>query len=124
MYSKKTVDIFRNPRFVGEIRNADAAGKVGNPACGDEMQIFLKIKDGRIKDIKFQTFGCIAAIASTETVCRLAKGKTLEEAAKITKRDVANALGGLPAIKMHCSMLGIDALKKAIENYRKAANGN
>jgi nitrogen fixation NifU-like protein len=119
MYSKKTIEIFRKPKFAGEVCKADASGTVGNPACGDEMHISIKVKGDKIQDIKFRTFGCIAAIASSETVCKLAKGKTLDEALKITKDDVANALGGLPPIKMHCSMLGIEALKKAIDEYRK-----
>ena len=119
MYSKKTIDHFKKPKFAGEMKNADAVGQVGNVKCGDVMKIFLKVKDDVIKDIKFQTYGCIAAIASTDVICELAKGKTLEEAEKITYKDITNALGDLPMIKIHCSVLGTQALKKAIENYRK-----
>ena len=119
MYSKKTIDHFKKPKFAGEIKNADAVGQVGNIKCGDVMKIFLKVKDGVIKDIKFQTYGCIAAIASTDVICELAKGKTLEEAEKITYKDILKELGDLPMIKYHCSVLGTQALKKAIENYKK-----
>ena len=117
-YAKKVVDLFRNPRNMGEMKNPDAVGEVGNPHCGDVMKIYLKIdKNNRIKDIKFQTFGCIAAIATSSMITEIAKGKTLEQAKKITNKDVAKDLGGLPPLKMHCSNLAADALHKAIENY-------
>lgn len=108
-----------NPRNVGVIEDADAIGEVGNPRCGDIMRMYLKIKDNVIEDIKFQTFGCGAAVATSSMVTELVKGKTLEEALKVTKMDVADALGGLPPIKMHCSNLAEEAIKLAIENYRK-----
>jgi nitrogen fixation NifU-like protein len=108
-----------NPRNVGVIEDADAIGEVGNPRCGDIMRMYLKIKDNVIEDIKFQTFGCGAAVATSSMVTELVKGKTLEEALKVTKMDVADALGGLPPIKMHCSNLAEEAIKLAIEDYRK-----
>ncbi len=119
IYSKKVLELFRNPKNLGEIKNPDAVGIVGNPACGDVMKIYLKIKDNKIKDIKFQTMGCAAAIATSSMITELAKGKTLEEAKKISNKDVADVLGGLPPIKMHCSNLAADALRKAIENWKK-----
>lgn len=118
-YSKKVIELFQNPKNMGEMKAPDAVGEVGNPACGDIMRISLKIKDNKIKDIKFQTMGCIAAIATSSMITELAKGKTLEQAKKITNKDVAKSLGNLPPIKMHCSNLAADALKKAIENYEK-----
>ena len=108
---------FQNPKNVGEIKNADGVGKIGNPVCGDVMVVYIKIKDNKIKDIKFKTFGCAAAIATSSMITQLAKGKTLEEAKKITNSAVADELKGLPPIKMHCSNLAADALKKAIEDY-------
>jgi len=119
MYSKKVIEHFRNPRNMGEIKNADGVGTVGNPVCGDLMTIYIKVKNNRITDIKFKTFGCAAAIATSSMITELAKGKTLEEAEKITRDDVANELEGLPPIKMHCSNLAADALKAAIKDYRK-----
>ncbi len=118
MYSAKVMDHFTNPRNVGEIPDADGVGTEGNPTCGDVMQIFIKVKDGIIIDAKFKTFGCGAAIAVSSMVTEMIKGKTLEEALAISKEAVANELGGLPAQKMHCSNLGADALKKAIEDYK------
>ena len=118
IYTDKVMDHFQNPRNVGEIKNADGVGEVGNPVCGDIMKIFIKVKDKKIADIKFQTFGCGAAIATSSMITELVKGKTLEEAEKISNQTVAKALDGLPPIKMHCSNLAADALKKAIENYR------
>lgn len=118
MYSEKVLDHFRNPRNVGEIKDADGVGSVGNPVCGDVMSIYIKIKDDKIEDIKFKTFGCGAAIATTSMTTELAKGKTLDEAMTITRQDVADELGGLPPVKMHCSNLAADALHEAIENYR------
>ncbi len=118
MYSEKVLDHFRNPRNVGEIEDADGVGSVGNPVCGDMMSIYIKVKDDKIEDIKFRTFGCGAAIATTSMTTELAKGKTLDEAMTITRKDVADELGGLPPVKMHCSNLAADALHEAIENYR------
>ena len=117
-YNEKVKDHFFNPRNVGEIKDADGVGTVGNPQCGDIMTIYIKVKDERIEDIKFKTFGCAAAIASTSIATEMVKGKTLNEAEKLTRENVANELGGLPAIKMHCSNLAADAIKKAIEDYR------
>ncbi|MCD6468340.1 MAG: Fe-S cluster assembly scaffold protein NifU [Thermoplasmata archaeon] len=119
MYSKKVIEHFRNPRNMGEIKNADGVGTVGNPVCGDTMTLYIKVKNNRITDIKFKTFGCAAAIATSSMITELAKGKNLEEAEKITRDDVANELEGLPPIKMHCSNLAADALKAAIEDYKK-----
>jgi len=123
MYSKKVIEHFRNPRNMGEIKNADGVGTVGNPVCGDTMTLYIKVKNNRITDIKFKTFGCAAAIATSSMITELAKGKILEEAEKITRDDVANELEGLPPIKMHCSNLAADALKAAIEDYRKKKRG-
>jgi nitrogen fixation protein NifU and related proteins len=116
-YTKKVMEHFRDPKNMGELPNADAVGQVGNPNCGDIMKVSIKVKDNKIEDIGFQTMGCIAAIATSSMVTELAKGKTLEEAKKITNKDVANSLGSLPPIKMHCSNLAADALRKAIKNY-------
>jgi len=118
MYSEKVMDLFRNPHNMGKIENADGVGKVGNPVCGDVMYIYIKVKGDKIADIKFETFGCAAAIATSSMITDLAKGKTLDEALKITRGDVADALEGLPPIKMHCSNLAADGLKAAIEDYR------
>ena len=117
MYSEKVLDHFKNPHNQGQIPDADAMGEVGNPTCGDIMKLYLKIKDNIIKDIKFETLGCGAAIASTSMLTDLVKGKKIKDALKITKQDVADALGGLPQPKVHCSILAVDALKKAVENY-------
>ncbi len=119
MYSEKVLDHFRNPRNVGEIEDADGVGTVGNPVCGDMMSIYIKVKDDRIDDVKFKTFGCGAAIATTSMTTELAKGKTLVEAMEITRQDVADELGGLPPVKMHCSNLAADALHEAVKDYRK-----
>jgi len=116
-YSEKVKDHFRNPRNVGTIKDADATGRVGNPVCGDMMEIQIKVEDNIIKDIKFKTFGCASAIATSSMVTELAKGKTLEEALEITRQDVADELEGLPPIKMHCSNLAADALHAAINDY-------
>lgn len=117
MYNEVVMDHFKNPRNVGEIKGADGIGEVGNPLCGDMMTIYLKIKDERIDDIKFKTFGCGSAIAVSSMLTELAKGKTLEEAKKISNKDVAEALQGLPKNKLHCSNLGADALHMAIQDY-------
>jgi nitrogen fixation NifU-like protein len=119
MYSDKVLDHFRNPRNVGELEDADGVGTVGNPVCGDVMTIYIKVEEDRISDISFKTFGCGAAIATTSMTTELAKGKTLDEALKITREQVAEELGGLPPVKMHCSNLAADALHEAINDYRK-----
>ena len=118
-YNKKVLDHFQNPRNMGEMQNPDAEATVGNIQCGDVMKIMLKIKDNKIKDVKFQTMGCAAAIATSSMLTEIAKGKTIDEAKKITNADIVIALGELPPIKVHCSNLGADALKKAIENWEK-----
>jgi nitrogen fixation NifU-like protein len=123
MYSKTVMEHFRNPRNVGVIEDADGVGEVGNPLCGDMMTIYLKITDERIADIKFQTFGCGSAIAVSSMLTEMAKGKPLAEAKLITNRDVAAALEGLPKNKLHCSNLGADALKLAIQNYEDRQAG-
>ena len=123
MYSKAVMDHFRNPRNVGVIEDSDGVGEVGNPICGDMMTIYLKVEDDRIKDIKFQTFGCGSAIAVSSMLTEMAQGKSLEEAKKITNKDVAKALEGLPKNKMHCSNLGADALQLAIKDYEDKKAG-
>ncbi len=117
MYSEKVMDHFTNPRNVGEIADADGVGQVGNPVCGDIMKIYIKVKNNIIEDIKFKTFGCGAAIATSSMVTELVKGKTLEEAMQVSNKQVAEALGGLPPQKMHCSNLAADALHAAIQDY-------
>ncbi|MBI4332243.1 MAG: Fe-S cluster assembly scaffold protein NifU [Chloroflexi bacterium] len=117
MYSDKVMDHFMKPRNVGEIENADGVGEVGNPVCGDMMTFYVKVEDNRLKDIKFKTFGCGAAIAVSSMVSEMAKGKTLDEAMSITNQSVAEELGGLPKNKLHCSNLGADALHNAIQDY-------
>jgi len=119
MYSEKVMEHFKNPRNMGEIPDADGIGTVGNPVCGDMMTIYIKVKDKRIADVKFKTFGCGAAIATSSMITELAKGMTLKEAVEITRRNVADALDGLPPVKMHCSNLAADALHAAIEDYYK-----
>jgi nitrogen fixation NifU-like protein len=116
-YGEKVMEHFKNPRNVGEIQDADGIGKVGNPVCGDIMNLYIKVKDGVIADAKFKTFGCGAAIATSSMVTELIKGKTVEQALMISNRAVAEALGGLPPIKMHCSVLAEEALKAAITDY-------
>jgi nitrogen fixation NifU-like protein len=118
-YSEKVMEHFMNPRNVGEIPDADGVGNVGNPVCGDMMTFYIKVADGRLSDVKFKTFGCGAAIAVSSMVSEMAKGKTLAEAKRITNRQVADELEGLPANKMHCSNLGADALRAAIEDYEE-----
>ncbi|MGI6422995.1 MAG: Fe-S cluster assembly scaffold protein NifU [Syntrophomonadaceae bacterium] len=117
MYSQKVMDHFMNPRNVGALDAADGVGEVGNPVCGDIMHIEIQVKDNIIEDIKFKTFGCAAAIATSSMVTEMVKGKTLEEAERITNRTVADALDGLPPVKMHCSNLAADALHQAIKDY-------
>jgi nitrogen fixation NifU-like protein len=119
VYSEQVMDHFRNPRNVGAVENADGVGKVGNPVCGDIMELTIKVKDGRIEDAKFRTFGCGAAIATSSMVTELVKGRTIDEALEISNKAVVEALGGLPPVKMHCSVLAEQALKSAIEDYRK-----
>ncbi len=118
-YSEKVMQHFMNPQNVGDIKDADGIGEVGNPVCGDMMTFYIKVKDNKLEDVKFKTFGCGAAIAVSSMVSQIAKGKTLEEALKITNKDVAEELGGLPKNKMHCSNLGADALHAAIKDYMK-----
>jgi nitrogen fixation NifU-like protein len=117
MYTEKVMDHFSNPRNIGEIENADGVGEVGNPVCGDMMSFYINVEDDKIADIKFKTFGCVAAIAVSSMVTEMAMGKTLDEAKKITKKSVAESLDGLPKEKLHCSNLGADALAKAIEDF-------
>ena len=117
MYTEKVMEHFSNPRNIGEIENANGVGEVGNPVCGDMMSFYIKVENDKIADIKFKTFGCVAAIAVSSMVSEMAMGKTLDEAKKITKKSVAESLDGLPKEKMHCSNLGADALAKAIEDY-------
>jgi len=118
-YSEKVMEHFMHPRNVGQIENPDGVGHVGNPICGDIMELYIKVKENVIVDAKFKTFGCGAAIATSSMVTELVKGKTIEEALKISNKTVAEALEGLPPVKMHCSMLAEDALKSAIEDYLK-----
>ena len=117
LYSEKVMDHFRNPRNVGVIENADGVGEVGNPVCGDIMKIYLKIENDRIADVKFETFGCGSAIASSSMATELIKGKPIEEALQLSNKAVAEALDGLPPVKMHCSVLAEEAIKKAVQDY-------
>ena len=119
LYSDKVMDHFKNPRNIGKPKKYDAVGQVGNPICGDVMHIYIKVDDNKISDIGFETMGCAAAIATSSMVTELAKGKTLEEAAKITRDEVAENLQGLPPVKMHCSNLAADGIRDAIKNYRE-----
>lgn len=123
LYSEKVMEHFRNPRNVGDMENPDGVGHVGNPTCGDIMELYLKISDNTIVDAKFKTFGCGAAIATSSMVTEMVKGKSIEEALKISNRAVAEALDGLPAIKMHCSVLAEEALKAAIDDYFAKSKG-
>lgn len=123
MYSEKVMEHFKHPKHLRKMENPDAVGIVGNPVCGDMMYVYIRVgkKDGReiIKDISVQTFGCVAAISTSDVVCDLAKGRTLEEAKKISKDEIIKELGSLPSVKVHCSVLAQDGLKKAIEDYEK-----
>jgi len=119
MYSEKVLEHFKNPKNVGEMKDADGMGTVGNPVCGDMMSMYIKVKDEKIEEVSFKTFGCGAAIATSSMTTELAKGKTLDEAMNISRQDVAEALDGLPPVKMHCSNLAADALHEAIKNYRE-----
>jgi len=123
MYSEKVMDHFSNPRNVGTIEHADGVGEVGNPTCGDMMAFNIKVEDNRLTDVKFKTFGCVAAIAVSSMVSDMAKGKTLDEAKAITKKAVADSLDGLPKEKMHCSNLGAKALAEAIKDYEESKLG-
>jgi nitrogen fixation NifU-like protein len=118
VYNEKVMERFMNPRNVGEIENPDGVGEIGNPVCGDMMVFYIKVKDNRLEDVKFKTFGCGAAIAVSSMVSEMARGETLEEALKITPQSVADELGGLPKNKFHCSNLGAQALNKAIQDYK------
>jgi nitrogen fixation NifU-like protein len=119
MYSEKVIEHFKNPHNVGKIDDADGTGVVGNRACGDVMKLYIKVEDNKIVDIKFETMGCAAAIATSSIITDLAKGKTVEEALKITKDNIVEELEGLPSIKVHCSLLAIDALHAAIKDYKE-----
>lgn len=123
MYNEKVMDHFHNPRNVGELAHPDGVGEVGNPTCGDIMRIEIEVSEDRIVDIRFKTFGCGAAIATSSMVTEMVKGKTLDEALAISNRAVADELGGLPPLKMHCSNLAADALHRAIEDYRQRQGG-
>jgi nitrogen fixation NifU-like protein len=117
MYSDKVIEHFQNPRNVGDITDSDGVGKVGSPVCGDMMEVYIKVKDGRLEDVKYKTFGCGAAVASGSMGTEMVKGKTIEEAMKITNMQVAEALDGLPEEKLHCSNLAADGIRAAIEDY-------
>ena len=119
MYSTETLKRFKNPEFVGDMENPDAVGEIGNFKCGDVMKVYLKIKDDRIEDIKFETYGCVAAIASTDMMCELVKGKTLDEAYEMSNQGIVNGLKDLPPVKVHCSILGTRSLRDAIDKYRE-----
>lgn len=124
IYSKRVMQIFRHPKNMGEMKNPDGIGKVGNPICGDVMWIFIRVRQDKsgkdiIKDIKVKTMGCVAAIATSSQITEMAKGKTLEEAMKISNKDIVKLVQGLPPQKVHCSVLAADALHRAIEDYRK-----
>jgi nitrogen fixation NifU-like protein len=128
MYTQKLIEAFQKPKHSGEIKNPDFIGKAGNPVCGDVMWIYVKVKDKKkpadeqeIKEIKFKTMGCAAAIGTSEMICRLSKGKKLKDAVKISKQDIADSLDGLPPIKMHCSVLATEALKHGFDDYKKSA---
>lgn len=118
-YNKKLIELFRKPKHCGEIKNASGVGEVGNMKCGDVMKVMIKVVKGKIKKIRFLTFGCVAAIASSEALCRIVEGKSVEEAEKVTNKDILKYLGEVPALKVHCSVLGEEALKAAIKDYRK-----
>jgi nitrogen fixation NifU-like protein len=122
VYSKKVMEHFRNPHNMGEIKDADGIGKVGNPVCGDLMTIYIKVEGDRLDDIKFKTFGCAAAIATSSMVTEMAKGMNIDEALNITREEIAEGLEGLPPVKMHCSNLAAEGLHRAIEDYKSKRN--
>ena len=119
MYSKKVIQHFQKPKNMGKMKNPDAVAEIGNPNCGDIMRIYIKVRDNKIKDISFETMGCVAAISTSSMITEMAKGKTLAQAMKITYNDVADELGKLPPIKIHCADLAVQALQKAIKNYKE-----
>ena len=121
-YSDKVMEHFENPRNVGVIENPSGVGRVGNPQCGDVMEMQIKIENGIVKDVKFKTFGCCAAIATSSILTEMIKGKSIEEALKIKEKNIAEELGGLPTVKMHCSNLASEAFRKAVENWRKKSD--
>jgi len=123
MYNEKVIEHFKNPKNVGEIKDADGVGEVGNPVCGDMMTFYIKVEKNKLIDIKYKTFGCVAAIAVSSMISEMAIGKTIDEVLEISNKMVAEALGGLPPNKYHCSNLGADALKAAIEDYKKKREG-
>jgi nitrogen fixation NifU-like protein len=123
MYNEKVIEAFMNPKNVGAMENPDGVGEVGNPRCGDVMKIYIRVKEGRIEDIRFETFGCAAAIATSSTATEMVKGLSIEDALKLTNRDVANALGGLPPEKIHCSLLAEEGIHAAVEDYRRRSEG-
>lgn len=118
-YTKELMKHFKNPKFVKSIKNPDGVGEIGNMKCGDILKLEIKVEKNKIKDIGFHTFGCPAAVASSDVICELAKGKTIEDAKKLTKDDIVKKLKEMPPVKLHCSVLGISALKNAIEDYKK-----
>ncbi|HOJ16653.1 MAG TPA: Fe-S cluster assembly scaffold protein NifU [Caldisericia bacterium] len=124
MYNEKVIKHFKNPKNVGEIEDADGVGEVGNPVCGDMMTFYIKVENNKLIDVKYKTFGCVAAIAVSSMISEMAIGKTIDEVLEISNKMVAEALGGLPPNKYHCSNLGADALKAAIEDYKKKRGGN
>jgi len=118
-YTKETMERFLNPKHMGEMKDASGVGEVGNPKCGDQMTVYIKVKDGKITDASFQTLGCAAAIATSDVICEMAIGKKTEEALSVTEKEMIEKLKELPAVKVHCSSLAIEGLKKAIENYEE-----
>lgn len=119
MYSKKVLDLFFNPKFFGKMKNPDTIGKAGNPVCGDRLNFYLKIKNSKIIDVSYETLGCSMAIAVSEMICQMIKGKNLKQASRLTHKDILKKLGKVPPIKIHCSHLGIDALQEALKKYKK-----
>ena len=124
IYTDKVIDYFKNPRNMGELKDADGIGKVGNLKCGDVMWVYIKVKDNIITDCTFKTFGCVAAIATSSALTELVKGKTIDDALKLNNKDVADKLGGLPQVKMHCSLLAEEGLQAAVDDYRKKSHKN
>ena len=118
-YNNKIIDLFRNPKHAGNLEDANASGEVGNMKCGDVMKVMIKVKGNVIEKVRFETFGCVAAMASSEALCELVEGKTLEEAQSLTNQDIVDYLGDMPPVKIHCSILGANALKAAIKDYHE-----